>query len=99
MNPVTKEMVKNDSEVPISVEFDEIVKSWNTGLLFIVFIVLLLLYIISRRRKKQPKKENVNTSDEIAALEQAQSLMFAKIAAKIEKAGIKKTIRKTTPKE
>jgi len=92
-------MVIQDSEVPIAVEYDEIVKSWNTGLLFIVFIVLLLLYIIFRRRKKQPRKEIRDTSDEIAALEQAQSLMFAKMAAKLEKAGIKKTIRKTTPKE
>lgn len=99
MNPVTKEMVKNDSEVPITIEFDEIVKSWNTGLLFIVFIVLWFLFIIFRRRKKQPKKEIIDTSDEIAALEQAQSLMFAKMAAKLEKAGIKKSIRKTTPKE
>lgn len=92
-------MVIQDSEVPIAVEYDEIVKSWNTGLLFIVFVVLLLLYIIFRRRKKQPRKEIRDTSDEIAALEQAQSLMFAKMAAKLEKAGIKKTIRKTTPKE
>ena len=92
-------MVIKDSEVPIAVEYDEIVKSWNTGLLFIVFVVLLLLYIIFRRRKKQPRKEIRDTSDEIAALEQAQSLMFAKMAAKLEKAGIKKTIRKTTPKE
>lgn len=92
-------MVIKDSEVPIAVEYDEIVKSWNTGLLFIVFIVLLLLYIIFRRRKKQPRKEIRDTSDEIAALEQAQSLMFAKMAAKLEKAGIKKTIRNKTPKE
>ena len=98
-NPVSKEMVIKDSEVPIAVEYDEIVKSWNTGLLFIVFIVLLLLYIIFRRRKKQPRKEIRDTSDEIAALEQAQSLMFAKMAAKLEKAGIKKTIRNKTPKE
>lgn len=55
MNPVTKELVNKDSDVPITVEFDEVVKSWNTGLLFIIFIILLLIYIISRRRKK-PKK-------------------------------------------
>lgn len=98
MNPVTKELVNKDSDVPITVEFDEVVKSWNTGLLFIIFIILLLIYIISRRRKK-PKKVTVDSTDEIAALERAQSIMFAKMAAKLEKSEIKKTIRKSSTKE
>jgi uncharacterized membrane protein len=98
MNPVTKEIVNKDSDVPITVEFDEVVKSWNTGLLFIIFIILLLIYIISRRRKK-PKKVTVDSTDEIAALERAQSIMFAKMAAKLEKSEIKKTIRKSSTKE
>lgn len=108
MNPVTRKLVERNQDIPVTVEYDEIVKTWNTGLIFVGTIGILLFWWITIWRRRRYHYNDHNTligeagSDEIAVLERARAIIFAKEAtraAKISTAITNKTIpKKLTPK-
>ncbi len=80
INPVTKEVVIKDSEIPLTVEYDEIIKTWNSGLIATILIALSIYLIVTRRRRKQ-KMKSIDTgylSHEIHALERARAMHYDK---------------------
>ncbi len=83
MNPITRSLVDRNQEVPITVEYDEVIKTVNTGLVFIISIILLFLWwiIVWRRRSRRQNNNIVSAgNDEIAVLERARAILFAKEA-------------------
>lgn len=104
MNPVTHQSMNSNSIIPITIEYDEVVKTWNAGSIIITSFLLLLFWFIFRRRKKhQPKinKKQVieTTQSEIEALEQARAVMVAKEAARAAREEATKAARKKKQSE
>lgn len=104
MNPVTDQSMNSNSIIPITIEYDEVVKTWNAGSIIITSFLLLLFWFIFRRRKKhQPKinKKQVieTTQSEIEALEQARAVMVAKEAARAAREEATKAARKKKQSE
>ncbi len=108
MNPVTRQLVERNQDIPVTVEYDEIIKTWNTGLIFVSTIGILIFWwiIIWRRRRYHYNDHDTligeHGSDEIAVLERARAIIFAKEAtraAKTSTAIAKKPVpKKLTPK-
>ncbi|MBX9809764.1 hypothetical protein K2X92_05230 [Candidatus Gracilibacteria bacterium] len=82
IDPITNERVPQNSEIPLHIEFDEVTKTWNTGLFFIVGIYLLWFFIKKRRRNENKHHHGKNKTplynEEIHALENAYSLLGKK---------------------
>ena len=97
INPVTLQSVVHNPEVPLTVEYDEIIKTWNTGLITPILLIVLPLwwFIIWRRRDSDDDIMSGSGNDEIAVLERARAVIFAREATRA--AGtIKKPIAKKT---
>lgn len=103
MNPVTQQLVERNQDIPVTVEYDELIKTWNTGLIFVGTLAILFFWwiIIWRRRRYHYNDHNTLIgdagSDEIAVLERARAVIFAKEAARARQASSsipKKTITK-----
>ena len=56
-NPVNNEKIDHNSELPVHIEYDEIKKTWNTGVLIILIIIGIIWW---RKKKNQHKKGNYN---------------------------------------
>ena len=112
MHPVTRQIIARDTEISLEITYDEIVKTWNTGLLTPLFLIILFWWwiVIWRRRRYRytidrtllfDDDNNNNNNDEIAVLERAQRTLLARTAA--QKTTTKKdvtnnTVPKTTKK-
>lgn len=99
MNPVTHQTMNSNSIIPITIEYDEVVKTLNAGTITVTSFLILLFWFIFRRRKKNNKKINKkhvieSTQSEIEALEQARAILFAKEAARAAREEATKTARK-----
>ena len=51
IDPVTKIKVSHNSEIQIDVAYDEIVKTWNFGLILLILLAIIIRWIIKRRKK------------------------------------------------
>ena len=96
--------MNSNSIIPVTIEYDEVVKTWNAGSIAITsFLLLLFWFVLRRRRKHQPKinkKQAIETTQsEIEALEQARAVMFAKEAARIAREEATKAARKKKQSE
>jgi hypothetical protein len=102
MDPVTKTIVSRNYDLPMSLESDEIVKGYNTGLLTPIILIALIWWWIAiwrRRRYHYNSHETLiweDGDDEIAVLERARAVMFAKEATRAATAIKKKPITKNT---
>lgn len=106
IDPVTKENIEHSVEVPVTINYDSIVKTLNTWLLAVAAIIILptAWWIGIRRRRDDSSIDLISMDDEIRALERARAVMFAKEASKavktsIKKPATKKPLPKTTPKK
>jgi hypothetical protein len=88
MDPVTRTIVSRNYDLPIRMESDEVVKTYNTGLLTPIVIIgsIWLWTVVWRRRRYHYNSHNIliaeNGDDEIAVLERARAVMFAKEATR-----------------
>lgn len=105
MNPVTHQSMNSNSIIPISIEYDEIAKTWNSGAIILTSFLLCIFWFIFRRRRKNNPKQVVSkrtldtTQNEIEALEQARAIMFAKEAARAAREEATKVARKKKQSE
>lgn len=92
--------MNSNSIIPIKVEYDEIIKTWNSGAITLTSFLICLFWFIFRRRKKKDPKQVVSkrtldtTQSEIEALEQARAILFAKEAARAAREEATKAARK-----
>jgi hypothetical protein len=77
INPLTKTPVPQNSEIPLTIEYDEIIKTWNTGFIWIFALTAyIIFYLRKRRRAKWDKKsKNIDSiiNNEIEVLEIAKA--------------------------
>ena len=105
---MTHQSVDTNPNIPLTVEYDEIVKTWNTGLATPILLIVLPIwwYIIWRRRRYHYNSHEIlvgtDGDDEIAVLERARAVMFAREATRAadttKKTAPKKVTTKTTEK-
>lgn len=102
MDPVTKTIVSRNYDLPMQIQSDEIVKTYNTGLLTPIVIIGLIWWwiVIWRRRGYHYNSHNTliaeDGDDEIAVLERARAVMFAREASRATQIAKKKPIKKSS---
>jgi hypothetical protein len=100
MDPVTKTIVSRNYDIPITIESEEVTKVYNTGLLTPLVIIGLVWWWISIYRRRQYHYNSHSTliaddgDDEIAVLERARAVMFAREATRAATIAKKKPITK-----
>jgi hypothetical protein len=86
INPLTKLIVSHNSKVPITVQYEQVVKTLNTGLVSTVAIMGSILYLGFWRRRSitgEIISHLVSATDEISVLEQARSSLMSRDVSKV----------------
>lgn len=100
INPLTKEIVNRNSKIPITVQYDQITKTLNTGLISTVAIIGSILYLGFWRRRSLTEEvisHLVSASDEISVLEEARSSLMSRHSTKITTSSKNSPVKKVTP--
>ncbi len=77
INPLTKTPVPQNSEIPLTIEYDEIIKTWNTGFIWIFGLTAYIIFVLRRRKRAKWDKKSKNIdaiiNHEIEVLETAKA--------------------------
>jgi hypothetical protein len=86
INPLTKQVVNRNSKIPITVQYDQVAKTINTGLVSTVVMMGSIFYLGFWRRRNLTEEvvsHLVSATDEISVLEQARSSLMSRDISKI----------------